>query len=219
MVDLFLDSRCDIKDCKDYYEIIVDGVKYCVDHTPIDKQTLIAKKICKHCYIEAESDYVCKGCKINQCRKEDSIVRCLRKEFGNKFVHNTNEMVKECYNRRPDIFFELPLHNVVVEIDEEQHKRYGETCECVRISEIVAGIGSTKPITFIRYNPDSVHNKKQKVEFTRPERISLLVKIIKEELEKTYERFDVHMIQLYYDDDYDQYKVVKRETITDKVAI
>ena len=43
--------------------------------------------------------------------------------------------------KRPDIFFDLSTHCVIVEIDENQHNSYEDICECARINEIVNGIG------------------------------------------------------------------------------
>jgi hypothetical protein len=47
----------------------------------------------------------------------------------------------------------------------------------------------------------------------------LLVKTIKEELVKDYETFIVKIIQLYYNDNYEEYKNVKEENITDLVCV
>ena len=52
-------------------------------------------------------------------------------------------------------FFELLKHNVIVEIDENQHKAYLEQCECARINEIVNDNGG-KSFIFIRFNPNTI---------------------------------------------------------------
>ena len=46
------------------------------------------------------------------------------------------------------------------------------------------------------------------------DRIDLLVKTIKEELVKSYEKFIVKIIQLFYDDNYEEYMQIKEEDIT-----
>lgn len=43
--------------------------------------------------------------------------------------------------------------------------------------------------------------------------------VLKEELIKEYDTFQVKIIQLYYDDDYEKYQNVKEEIITDIVTI
>jgi len=52
-----------------------------------------------------------------------------------------------------------------------------------------------------------------------PERINTLVNKINEELVKDYDKFIVKNIQLYYDDDYEEYQPIKEENITKKVAV
>ena len=127
-------------------------------------------------------------------------------------------MLQNCSKKRPDIYFELDRHCLIIEVDEHQHNTYGESCECARINEIVNGIGG-KSVIIIRYNPDVVKNKGKKIDIKQCDRIDLLVKTIKEELVKDYETFIVKTIQIYYNDNYEEYKNVKEEEITDLVCI
>jgi hypothetical protein len=127
-------------------------------------------------------------------------------------------MLQGCSKKRPDIYFELDKHSIIVEIDENQHNSYEDKCECARINEIVNGIGG-KSVIIIRYNPDVVKNKNKVIEIKQSDRIELLVKIIKEELVKDYESFIVKIIQIYYNDNYDIYEKVKIEDITKVVCI
>ena len=126
-------------------------------------------------------------------------------------------MLQGCSKKRPDIYFELNKHSVIVEVDENQHRDYSNSCECARINEIVNGIGG-KSVIFIRYNPDTIRNKNNILNITQDDRL-LLVKTIKEELTKEYDEFIVKIIQLYYNDDYEEYKNVKEENITDLVCV
>ena len=127
-------------------------------------------------------------------------------------------MLQGCSKKRPDIYFELNKHCLIVEIDEHQHSNYGDSCECARINEIVNGIGG-KSVIIIRYNPDVVRNKNKVLSINQSFRIELLVKTIKEELMKEYDTFIVKTIQLFYNDDYEEYKNVKEENITDLVCV
>ena len=103
-----------------------------------------------------------------------------------------------CTKRRPDIRFELPTRDVIVEVDENQHRGYEESCECARMSEIVGAIGG-KPVVFIRYNPDVVrHNGKVRM-VQAAERIDLLVAVVKRELVREPSAFSVRLVQLWYD--------------------
>ena len=116
------------------------------------------KRLCKYCDIKEESKFICKDCKKIQNKKEWAIVRHLRKVIDTKFEYNSSKMLQGCSKKRPDVYFELNKHCVIVEIDENQHNTYGESCECARINEIVNGIGG-KTVIIIRYNPDVVKKK------------------------------------------------------------
>ncbi len=86
---------------------------------------------------------------------------------------------------------------MIVEIDEHKHNTYEDSCECSRINEIVNGIGG-KSVIIIRYNPDIIKNKGNKVNIQNSERIDLLVEKIKDELTKNYDKFIVKIILLNF---------------------
>ena len=217
MINLILHNKCSVLDCNEEYDIITNDIKYCNKHIPEDSLTKL-KKLCKYCDIKEESTFVCKDCKKIQNKKEWAIVRHLRKTIDTKFEYNSSKMLQGCSKKRPDIYFELSKHCLIVEIDEHQHNRYEDSCECARINEIVNGIGG-KSVIIIRYNPDIIKNKGNDIKINQTERVDLLVKTIKEELVKEYDSFLVKIIQLYYDDDYKDYKKVKEEDITSIVCI
>jgi hypothetical protein len=217
MINLFLENKCSIPECNEEYENILETTKYCKKHIP-ESATSVAKRLCKFCDILEESKIVCKDCKKIQNKKEWAIVRHLRKTIDTKFEYNTSKMLQGCSKKRPDVYFELNKHCVIVEIDENQHNSYGESCECARINEIVNGIGG-RSVIIIRYNPDIIKHKGIVLSITQINRINLLVKTIKEELTKDYDTFIVKTIQLYYNDEYEEYQHKKEENITDLVCI
>ena len=96
--------------------------------------------------------------------------------------------------------------------------RRGVSCECARINEIVNGIGG-RPVVIIRYNPDIIKNNGKIVNIKQSDKIDLLVKVIKEELTKNYDKFIVKIIQVFYNDNYELYQNLKEDIITDKVCI
>jgi len=217
MINLVLENKCSILDCNEEYNHIVEITKYCNKHLP-ESATTIAKRLCKFCDIKEESTHICKDCKKIQNKKEWAIVRYLRKEIDTKFEYNSSKMLQGCSKKRPDIYFELDKHCLIVEVDENQHNNYGDSCECARINEIVNGIGG-KSVIIVRYNPDVVKNKDKVVSIKQSDKIDLLVKTIKDELVKDYNTFIVKIIQLYYNDDYDIYQNIKEENITSLVCI
>ena len=218
MINLVLENKCSILECSNEYCHLIDTNKYCNTHIPSEQYGLIVKRLCRYCDIKEESTFVCQDCKKIQNKKEWAIVRHLRKVIDTKFEYNSSKMLQGCSKKRPDVYFDLDMYCLIVEIDEHQHNTYEDTCECARINEIVNGIGG-KPIIIIRYNPDTIkHNGKQLI-VSHSDRIDLLIQTIKLELVKSYETFVVKIIQIYYNDNYDIYQPIKEEIITDKVCI
>ena len=218
MINIILENKCNILECENEYEFIVNKVKYCSYHNPDKNHETNIKRLCKYCDIKEDTTYVCKDCKKIQNKKEWAIVRYLRKNIDTKFEYNSSKMLQGCSKKRPDIYFELNKHSIIVEIDENQHNTYEDSCECARINEIVNGIGG-RSVIIIRYNPDAVKNKGIILNINNADRIDLLVKTIKEELIKEYNSFIVKIIQIFYNDNYDKYQNIKEENITDLVCI
>jgi hypothetical protein len=218
MINLILENKCCILDCDNEYYHIINNNKYCNIHIPSEDYGIIIKRLCKYCDITDNTEFICKECKQIQNKKEWAIVRYLRKVIDTKFEYNSSKMLQGCSKKRPDIYFELVGHIIIVEIDENQHNTYEDICECARINEIVNGIGG-KPVIIIRYNPDIIKHNGKQLYITQNVRINILVQVIKDELIKNYDKFIVKIIQVYYNDNYEKYQIIKEENITDKVCI
>jgi hypothetical protein len=212
MINLVLENKCSVLDCNNEYEFTVDGEKVCLVHAPDEYETNI-KKLCKYCDIKEHSKHVCNRCAKVQNKKEWAVVRHLRKTVDTKFEYNSSKMLQSCSKKRPDVYFELDKHCVIVEIDEHQHRSYEDSCECARICEIIGGIGG-KSVIFIRFNPDTTKHKDKKLNLELCDKIDLLVVTIKNELVKEYDTFIVKQIQLYYDDNNNEYQSMNEENIT-----
>ena len=218
MVNLDIEFKCCAKDCVNEYDFLIENKKYCLTHCPNKDYEIKLKKKCKICDIEENSNYVCDECKKLINKKEWAIIRYIKKHIDTQSIHNSSKQLGNCTIRRPDLHFQLDTHDIIVEIDENQHKSYNDKCECARINEIVSSIGG-KSVIFIRYNPDKTYNCKKLIEFEQNEKLKLLIKTIKTELIREYDIFCVNIIQLFYDDNYKKYKSSKREDITDVVAV
>jgi hypothetical protein len=218
MINLILKNKCCIPDCDNEYEHLINTNKYCNKHIPNEDYGLVVKRLCKYCDIKEESKHICNDCKKIQNKTEWAIVRYLRKVIDTKFEYNSSKMLQGCSKKRPDIYFELLTHCIIVEIDENQHNSYEDSCECSRINEIVNGIGG-RPVIIIRYNPDIIKNNGKIVNIIQSDKIDLLVKVIKKELTKNYDEFIVKIIQVFYNDNYEKYQCLKEDIITDKVCI
>lgn len=219
MINVVMEQKCCVLDCDDEYDFVFEGTKYCSKHMPNnDDIGMNTKRLCKYCDIRDVSTFVCKSCRNVKNKKEWGVVRYLRRVIDTPFEFNSSRMLQGCSKKRPDIYFDLPTHCVIVEVDENQHIAYEDGCECARINEIVNGIGG-RPLTIIRYNPDSVRSATGLVKKTNAERLDLLVETIKRELVSVPEAFAVNMVQLFYDDVYSVYMEIKREDITNIVCI
>ena len=221
MINVFLENKCSVLDCEDEYDLLVSNEKFCLKHCPDEQCAISLKRLCKYCDIKENSKHICKDCVKISCKKEWAIVRYLRKAVDTKFDYNSSRMLQGCSKKRPYVYFELCLHCVIVEIDEHQHRSYEDTCECARINEIVSGIGG-KPVTIIRFNPDTVRAAGQIVPIKLGDRLDLLVATIKEQLVAEPITFSVKQIQLYFDDPFaavNQYEARQDEDITSLVCI
>ena len=108
------------------------------------------------CYLNPESEVATKY-KL----KETYIVGKIREKFPElKFVYN-KRINGGCSNRMPDLYLDCGTHNLVVEIDENQHSNY--SCENKRMMELFKDGGSI-PLVVIRFNPDSYEEDDEKQE-------------------------------------------------------
>jgi hypothetical protein len=205
--------RCEHTGCTQQYEFVVEVVetaaetgtgaaaaaaarKVCLAHAPPGYEIAL-KRMCKYCDIREDVPFVCQSCRQRMHKKEHAVVRHLRRTIDVPFIYDESPGF-ECTRKRPDIRFETPTHDVIVEVDEGQHRGYAEQCECARISEIVGAIGG-KSVAFVRYNPDAVRYGGTVQSITAAERIDLLVETVKSELVRVSSRFEVRLIQLWYD--------------------
>jgi len=218
MINLVKSTKC--SECDNIPLTQINNKYYCINHHPEPNVIDKLKKLCKICDL-ANTDNVCKECKARRHPKEWEVVCYLRKKINMKAIHDNNRPVRECSKRRPDLFYMCPKHAVIVEIDENQHKNYESSCECARISEIVSSLGGL-PLTIIRYNPDKITHNGKTIKYSKEKRLELLVKTVKEELNSDPTKFEVQLIQLFYDSPQsseNSYEECKREDITKIVAV
>jgi hypothetical protein len=210
-VDVRQERRCTHDGCPDDHELLYETTddhglvgqhRVCLAHAPPGYEETL-KRMCKYCDIREDVPFVCKSCKQRSHKKEYAVVRHLRRTIDVPFKYDESPGF-ECTRKRPDIRFEMDAHDVIVEVDENQHRGYEESCECARISEIVGAIGG-KSVVFIRYNPDNVRCSGARVPVTASERIDLLVQTVSRELARgtgghdSDDTFSVRVVQLWYD--------------------
>ena len=130
---------------------------------------------CKICQIESVHpayDGYCRRCyehvfpeetqQKNFLSKEKSYMAPLKDVYGNSLV--LDKIISGgCSRRRPDGFIDVLTHVIIIEIDENQHRAYDETCENKRIMELSQDVAH-RPIVFIRLNPDEYKSGKERID-------------------------------------------------------
>lgn len=112
----------------------------------------------KHCFpcfsLLYPEDVISKRCKA----KEQIIVEEILNEFPTKkFKWILDKTIQGGQSKkRPDMFLDMGLYVIIVEIDENQHRGYSKECEDNRISHIITD--AKKDTVFIRFNPDSYYD-------------------------------------------------------------
>lgn len=153
------------------YNIEGSTAKYCSDCKSIDMVD-VKHSMCKtlYCNIRTQEKHegYCFRCFIhtfpdkpvsrNYKTKEFSVVEYIKTQFpGLSWI--TDKIVKDgCSSRRPDLLLELGYQIIIIEVDENQHKKYDCSCNNKRIMELSLD-NNHRPVIFIRFNPDDYINQ------------------------------------------------------------
>jgi hypothetical protein len=89
----------------------------------------------------------------NYKTKELAVLCHLEQHFPKHHIVNDRPISGGCSKKKPDFFFELLTHVIIVEVDEHGHMPYDKSCEEVRMMELSEDIAH-RPLVFIRFNPD-----------------------------------------------------------------
>ena len=89
----------------------------------------------------------------NYKTKELAVLCHLEQHFPTHHIVNDRRVSDGCSKKKPDFFFELLTHVIMVEVDEHGHMPYDKSCEEVRMMELSEDIAH-RPLVFIRFNPD-----------------------------------------------------------------
>jgi hypothetical protein len=104
--------------------------------------------MCAACYYNAHPDEARRQYK----RKEHYVKEVMDDNFGDLEITYDKHIEGGCSQRRPDWFIECYTHTVIVECDENQHRRY--SCENKRMMQLFRDLGN-RPIVLLRFNPDA----------------------------------------------------------------
>ncbi len=164
-------AKCSAKGCSKQANFAYhksDEFKYCKKHAAGDMVNVKSKR-CVSCglfQVEKSKDYMCSQCFMfnnpghvlsrNYRTKELTFTKQLKQDLSLSGIDCTldSKISGGCSRRRPDVFIDLLTHVLIIEIDEDQHLSYNESCEYVRTIELNEDIGH-RPMYIIRLNPDS----------------------------------------------------------------
>jgi len=105
---------------------------------------------CLHCFMHLFPD---KKVARNYKTKEQDVVDRVKETYPDfDWVHD-KKIQDGCSKRRPDLLLDLGSHIIIIEIDEDKHSGYDNTCENKRLMELSQDVHH-RPIVFIRFNPD-----------------------------------------------------------------
>ena len=98
--------------------------------------------------------------------REAKVTEFIKKEFNHLNITYNKQIQGGCSQNRPDIFIDCLTHSVIIEVDEHQHKgnskSYTPECKIQRVNNLFTDLAD-RPIVFIRFNPDSYTNYKNKL--------------------------------------------------------
>jgi hypothetical protein len=122
---------------------------------------------CPNCLLCQTNGRLCTYCKphennkLYQKTKEHKVVEYMRKNIYKEFVHNKsvgdectkNDREKSNGHLYPDLRWDCGWFQLILEVDEFQHRGAEYKCDERRMMDIIAKLGM--PCVFIRYNPDN----------------------------------------------------------------
>ena len=96
--------------------------------------------------------------------KENKVANYIKINFPDYDWQIDKKIIGGKSLRRPDICLNLTEYYIIIEIDEYQHKKYGQEYDDMRNFDLLSDVNN-KPIVLIRFNPDTYIdiNKKKKL--------------------------------------------------------
>jgi hypothetical protein len=163
------------------------------------------EKNCTYCnsVIHYNEEY-CSSCKTYldlgqtvRSHEKELRLKTILDDMEVKYIHDTI-VTGGCSRKRPDYQIPTQWGTIILEVDEEQHKRKNYSCECetTRMRQIFYDIG-TEYTVFIRYNPDR-YKPTQGKQWALPKREEYLKKYIQECIE-TQPETNLGVVYLFYD--------------------
>ncbi len=188
--------------------------EYCDNCAPINYKSQLAGT-CINCNLTNMILDVDNKCLLSCTIKHKDRMKYSENELFNflttkklKFIYN-QKVENSCSNRIPDFIIDITYGILIIENDENQHK--ARTCECeqTRMIGIYNDYGS-KPVHFIRFNPDKYLNNTNKSLSVRHNFLYKQIKYIENNSLEFFTRNNTLSVSyLYYDNFNDVFEVNK----------
>jgi hypothetical protein len=129
--------------------------KRCITHLCDVRPVHKYKGHCLRCFIyEFPDEKVARNYKTKEIYVADHV-----KEQFKEYDWVCDKSVQGgCSRKRPDMLVHMGSHVIIIEIDENQHSVYDNSCESNRLMLLYKDLNYS-PIVFIRFNPDTYVEK------------------------------------------------------------
>jgi predicted GIY-YIG superfamily endonuclease len=175
----------------------------CEEHK-LDNDINVIEKSCENCkllYFLNPLNNLCENCDIHINKKyiksKENVIKELLNDNNIKYVIYNKIIQCGCSKYRPDFVIDLGHTQLIVEVDENQHKSYPNHCEITRMVQIHQDAGM--PIIFIRYNPDNYRNNDNIIVRHSKGRQQLLLDLIKGISNRQEMKEGLSVFYLFYD--------------------
>ena len=207
--------KCHFPDCENRPTHSQNNYPNSCETHALPGETNIIERPCVSCKLEyfiPSSRDTCDYCYNNPDRSgtpgvittrklKESAIKSLLTRENIHFESHDKIIENSCSRYRPDFVIDTPYYKIVVEVDEFQHRVYGETCEHNRMMQVMFDSGMEQ-ILFIRYNPDKYYDDSGVECDTRPrEREDHLIRVLRGYMNPEVPLSDpgVSIVYLYYD--------------------
>lgn len=171
--------------------------QYCKLHAKSGMEISSRCTLCKSCnqiYTRDKKCFRCTNPNTKIREKEKMVVNELRKVYPN--LTNNKEIIGGTSKYRPDIFISLEKYNIIIEIDEFQHKEYDD--EIYRLEELSNDFNDNKYQLIIRFNPDKYDNIDNSI-LEDEEEFKNRIQILLESINILVSKNESNIVYLFYD--------------------
>ena len=130
---------------------VVDKTCIGQEGTCVTRSNSIYRMYCLFCFMHAFPD---EPITRNYKTKEFAVVERVQSRFPDFTWRHDKRVQCGISKRRPDLFLDMGSHVLIVEIDEDSHKSYDDSCENKRLMQLSEDVDH-RPLVMIRFNPDS----------------------------------------------------------------